>query len=366
MRPPARPRAAGPARPRPAGQGSAQQGTTPRAPETKATRARGAAARGAEAQGPAQESAARASEPDGSGRETSAERYPAGHRSAEPQPAEQQLAQRRQARTPARASRPETGREPSSGIRDGVVSDQLADRLAERTAMARYRVWRRIGWTLLAAAVVAGLVWVTFFSSLLALDPQQVRVTGQGTTVDVGQVREAAKDEAGVPLPRIDTVGLREQILAMNAVKDVRITRAWPDGLDVVLTSREPVAAVPQPGDVYALMDAEGVRVGTAQDVPEDLPSIVVPLSDAEPGRRALDAALEVLGALPPVLAADIRTVSAATQDDVRTTLSDGRVIRWGSGAQVPLKIRVAQTLLRAEPSATTIDVSSPGLPVTS
>jgi cell division protein FtsQ len=32
-----------------------------------------------------------------------------------------------------------------------VVSDQLADRLAERTAMARYRMWRRIGWTALAA-----------------------------------------------------------------------------------------------------------------------------------------------------------------------------------------------------------------------
>jgi cell division protein FtsQ len=246
-----------------------------------------------------------------------------------------------------------------------VVSDRLADRLAERTAMARYRMWRRIGWSALALAVTAGLVWVAFFSPLLALDPEQVQVSGQGTTVDVGQVRAALTDEAGVPLPRIDTVGLREEILAMNAVKDVEITRAWPDGLTVRLTSREPVAAVPQRGDVYALMDAEGVRVGTAEDAPENLPSIVVSLADGEAGRRAMNAALEVLGALPPRLAGNIRTVSAATQDDVRTTLSDGRVIRWGSGSQVELKTKVAQTLLRAEPSATTIDVSSPGLPVT-
>jgi cell division protein FtsQ len=246
-----------------------------------------------------------------------------------------------------------------------VVSEQLADRLAERTAMARYRVWRRIGWTAFTVVVAAGLVWAAFFSPLFALDPEQVRVSGQGTTVDVGQVRDAVTDEAGVPLPRLDTVGLREEILAMNAVKDVRISRVWPDGLAVVLTSREPVAAVPQPGDVYALMDAEGVRVGTAEDVPDDLPSIVVSLADGEAGRRAIDAALAVLGALPPRLAADIKTVSAATQDDVRTTLSDGRVIRWGSGAEVELKTRVAQALLRAEPSATTVDVSSPALPVT-
>ncbi|WP_454854634.1 cell division protein FtsQ/DivIB [Promicromonospora soli] len=344
MRPPARPRAAGTARPRPAGEGSAQQGKA------------GESRRGARAQ----ETAERAPGPDRPRRAAPATRVPAEEHSAEEYPGAQRPAQ-----VPERAGGPGTARATPSGARDGVVSDQLADRLAERTAMARYRVWRRIGWSVVAAAAVAGLVWAAFFSPLLALDPEQVQVTGQGTTVDAAQVRDAVTDQAGVPLPRLDTVGLREEILAMNAVKNVRISRVWPDGLAVALTSREPVAAVPQGGDVYALMDAEGVRVGTAEDAPDDLPAIVVSLSDGEAGRRAMDAALAVLGALPPRLAGDISTVSAATQDDVRTTLSDGRVIRWGSGAQVELKTKVAQVLLEAEPSATTIDVSSPALPVT-
>ncbi|MFD6141819.1 FtsQ-type POTRA domain-containing protein [Promicromonospora sp. NPDC060271] len=352
MRPPARPRAAGTARPRPAGDGPAQQ-------EYDGQEATGPTARGVRGDGPVQESAQRSPAPAAPGRRPSGAKAPAQRRPVE------QLTPAGPAPARLPASRPGTARATPSGLRDAVVSDQLADRLAERTAMARYRMWRRIGWTALALAVTAGLVWVTFFSPLLALDPEQVHVSGQGTTVDVEQVREAVTDEAGTPLPRLDTVGLREEILAMNAVKNVAITRAWPDGLTVRLTSREPVAAVPQPGDVYALMDAEGVRVGTVEDAPDHLPSIVVSLTDDEAGRRAMNAALEVLGALPRKLAGSIQTVSAATQDDVRTTLSDGRVIRWGSGAQVELKIKVAQTLLRAEPSATTIDVSSPALPVT-
>lgn len=352
MRPPARPRAAGPARPSPAVQGAAPQGKTSRA---------------AKAGPPAQEPG-QAPEPDGADRPDRSDRAdrPDGRapaRTAREVPAEVRPAERL-APAPPSAERREVGRA-SSRTRDDVVSERLADRLAERTAMARYRVWRRIAWSAVALAVAAGLVWAAFFSSLLALDVAQVQVTGQGTTIDVEQVREAVAGEADVPLPRIDTVGLREQILVMNGVKDVRITRTWPDGLTVALTSREPVAAVPQAGDVYALMDAEGVRVGTVEEAPDDLPSIVVSLADSDAGRRSLDEALAVLGALPPGLAADIRTVSAATQDDVRTTLSDGRMIRWGSGARVELKTQVAQTLLRVEPSATTIDVSSPELPVT-
>lgn len=318
MRPPARPRAAGTARPRP----------EPQAAEVETLRPRPGRARG-------------------------------GARD-EPAPARPP---RRAGTTSRPAQEPQVAVVPAG--RDDVVSDRLADRLAERTAMARHRFWRRLGWTVAALAAAAALVWGAFFSPLLALDADQVRVSGEGTTVDAGEVRDAVTAHAGVPLPRLDTVGLREQILAMNAVKDVHIARAWPDGLDVVLTSREPVAAVPQSGGEHALMDADGVQVATVREVPDGLPAIRVSLSDGAAGHRALDAALQVLGALPRTLAGEISTVSAATQDDVRTTLSDGRVIRWGSGDEVELKIRVAETLLEAEPSARTIDVSSPALPVT-
>lgn len=243
-----------------------------------------------------------------------------------------------------------------------VVSTAMADRLAERDAMRRHRLRRRALGAVGGAAAAGAALWVVLFSPVLGLDPQEVVVTGEGTTVDVGQVRAVLDAQAGVPLPRLDTVALREQVLDLGGVKDVRILRTWPDGLDVALTARVPVAAVPD-GGAWVLLDGEGVRVGTAEQVPEGLPEVSVPL-DAD-SARSLRAALVVLAALPDDLRTQVASVGAQTQDDVEMTLHDGVTVRWGGGEQVNLKVKVVQTLRAAAPEARVIDVSSPELPVT-
>lgn len=228
--------------------------------------------------------------------------------------------------------------------------------------MRRHRWWRRVLAGATGVVVAGALAWAALWSPALALDPSEVTIAGGGTTVDVEQVREVVLARAGVPLPRIDTVALRGEILALNGVKDVRVSRAWPTGLDVALTSREPVAAVPHDGQ-YVLLDPEGVQVGTAAEPPAGLAVVEAPLDDA--GARALQAAMHVLAALPPELNAQVVRVTAATQDDVETVLADGRTVRWGGAARIALKVEVARTLLAVEPGAGVVDVSSPDLPVT-
>ncbi|WP_253691141.1 cell division protein FtsQ/DivIB [Cellulosimicrobium protaetiae] len=246
----------------------------------------------------------------------------------------------------------------------GVVSHGMAERLAERDAMRRHRVRNRVlGWTS-GVLVVAALVWVAFFSTVLGLDPEDVTISGEGTVVDPAQVEGVVAEAAGVPLPRLDTVALRERVLALNGVRDVEIRRAWPTGLTVLLESREPVVAVPVDGG-FALLDADGVRVRTDPVVPEGLPEIDAPLDDQ--GAKALDAALVLLNALPADLHAQVAEVSAPTRDAVRMTLRDGVVVEWGSSEEAALKVRVLQTL-RAVPEnagVTLYDVSAPTIPVT-
>jgi cell division protein FtsQ len=243
-----------------------------------------------------------------------------------------------------------------------AVSTAMAARLAEREAMRRHRLRTRIArWAGGAVAVVA-LVWVAFFSPLLTLEADGIEITGQGTTIDVEAVRAVVAPEVGVPMPRLDTIGLRNRILELNGVKDVAISRRWPHGLGVTLTSREPVAVVPV-DDGLALIDADGVRVGTAAEAPEGLPQVEVGLGEDD--APALTAALHVLAGLPPELAAQVTQVSATTRDDVRTTLDSGQVVRWGSDARMTLKSAVVQTLQQSAPEASVLDVSSPELPVT-
>jgi cell division protein FtsQ len=251
-----------------------------------------------------------------------------------------------------------------------VVSPRSVERFAER-ARARRNLARRQVLLMSGSAVAVGaLGWLLFFSPVLALDPAQVTVRGAGTVVAVDQVLGVVDAHSTTPLPRLDTVSLRDEVLEVPGVREARVTRQWPQGLVVVLVAREPVAAVPEPVDAavqaapgFALLDMDGVQVGRVDAAPEGLPVVDVPVGD----KRTLHAVLSVLQQLPADLLAQVGDVSARTQDTVTMKLRDGVQIDWGSAHQTPLKVAVLSAL-RASPAAagaSVIDVSAPRLPIT-
>lgn len=251
-------------------------------------------------------------------------------------------------------------------VRPAVVSTRSAERFAERVRMRRRLTRRRILLAGSATAVVGTVAWALLASSLLALDLRELRVEGEGTVVEPAAVEAVVAPYGGVPLPRLDTVGLRRQILEVPGVRAAEVTREWPHGLRVVLVSREPVVAVPDPDAGFALLDTDGVRVGSAAEPPAGLPVVQVPLDDPE--ARALTAVLSVLDQLPEEVAVQVAAVSARTRDAVELELVDGVVVEWGSADRTALKSRVLQTLRATEAGAgaRVIDVSAPELPITS
>ena len=238
----------------------------------------------------------------------------------------------------------------------------MRERFAERARAQRARLWRRAAWSTLGVVVSGTLAWLLLWSPVLALVPGQVVVTGAGTVVRSGDVDAVVAGVDGIPLPRLDTIGLRAAVLDVPGVREARVTRAWPRGLSIALVAREPVAAVPD-GERVQLLDVEGVAVGRAKKAPDGLPLVDVPVGDA----RTLAAVLGVLEALPPELGTDVRSVAAKTQDTVTMELRDGARVDWGSADETELKAAVLQALRTAKKSrdATWFDVSAPTLPVT-
>lgn len=256
-------------------------------------------------------------------------------------------------------------------VRPPVVSTSSAARFAER-ARARRRLARRDVLMVVGAVIGVGTIaWLLFWSPVLRLDQQKVTVSGAGTVVAVDQVRAVVAERGTTPLTRLDTVGLRADVLDVPGVREAKVSRAWPRGLHIELVSREPVAAVPEePGAApdggepgFALVDMEGVQVGRVEAAPEGLPVVQVPVGQP----RTLEAVLTVLEALPVELLGEVAEVSASSQDTVTMELRDGARVDWGSGQDTSLKIAVLGALRSAPESAgaEVFDVSAPTLPIT-
>lgn len=233
-------------------------------------------------------------------------------------------------------------------------------RLHEQRQVKRRQFIKKISWWAAGVAGVGVLVWVVLASPLFALDPANITVTGAGSTINVADVRAILAEQTGTSLTRLDLGAKESQVLALNGVRAVDISRSWPNGLDVQLVAREPIATVPGV-DGLMLVDIEGVVVGQVEAQPEHLPHVSAQVGD----ELGLAAALGVLSGLPADLSAQVSGLVAISRDDVRTPLVNGQEVRWGSAEQMPLKVAAVRALLEAAPEAQVIDVSSPELPIT-
>lgn len=262
-----------------------------------------------------------------------------------------------------RCHREPTDPEGARAGRDRVVSTGLEDRRRERRrALHRLRL-RRLGAVLLAAGVVAALVWVIGFSPLLALRGEDVRLSGSDGTVDVEQVREVLSSYEGTSLVRLDVSAMGQDVTeALVRVRSAQVTRRWPNGVEVALTMRVPVAAR-ETENGYEVLDGEAVVLEVAASAPQGLVMITHEGEDSLRQDQVTAVAL-VVGTLDADTRAQVLSASASSTGQVTLVLSSGATVRWGDTSQSALKAEVLRSLLTR--AASTYDVSSPHSPTTS
>lgn len=210
---------------------------------------------------------------------------------------------------------------------------------------------------LLVLAVAGGAGWWAWDTG--RLDTRRVLVTGT-TRVDAAQVEAMAAAAAlGRPLAAVDVGSVEDQVAALPLVLEVAVERRWPRTLEVVVTERVAVAAVPSGGGGVDVVDEHGVVLATQADPPPGVPLLRVDVE--RDGADTLAAARTVLAALPVELQQRTGEVSATSPADVRLVV-DGKQVRWGTAERSERKVEVLTGLLSAVPGSV-YDVSAPSAP---
>lgn len=233
------------------------------------------------------------------------------------------------------------------------VGPRLAERAqAQRSARRRARL-RSLSIVALALVPVLLLAWVLLSSPLLSV--RTVEVVG-ATRLTPDAVLSVAAVQRDTPLARLDTVAVHDRVAALGPVERVRVVRAWPRTVRLVVTERVPVATARSGDGQWVLVDDAGVRFSPTPDQAPGLPELQV-APEQPPGP-----AVEVLAELPATLRDQVATVQLPSPASVLLLLRDGRSVVWGPPGQVGRKAAVVAALLPRP--GKTIDVTSPDVAV--
>ena len=220
----------------------------------------------------------------------------------------------------------------------------------------RLRRLRPFLYAALLLGLVAGGVWLVFFSSVVTV--REVAVHGNQTVTAV-RVRAVAKAPMGRQLARVDLGSIQARVETIPAVKSVSVSRSWPHTVSIAITERTPVAVVDRGAGLQAV-DQDGVLFGGYAKRPDNLP-LVVTAPDVK--AEALAEAAHVVASLRSDIAAKVDRIEVETVDRITLHLTGGRTVMWGSAEQSDQKAAVLAVLLGQD--AQQIDVSVPGRPTT-
>lgn len=229
-------------------------------------------------------------------------------------------------------------------------------RFARRQWRRRWLAWRFLVALALVLALVGTAAYGVWWSSWL--DVEEVDVSG-AQNVDADDIRRLADIDSGTPLVRVDLVRAESRVRSLAIVKEVDVSRQWPD--TVLIEIRERVAiAVVEIGDRLRGMDADGVVFRDYNRAPPGLPRVQTEIGTKAP---ALKEAALVISALPEALTLIVDYLLVETIDEISLFLKDGRQVVWGSSDDSATKADVLEGLLQTD--ADVYDVSVPTQPTT-
>jgi cell division protein FtsQ len=211
------------------------------------------------------------------------------------------------------------------------------------------------------AALAGGAYLIARETSVFAV--RTVQVEGAPPAVAT-RIRDALNPLVGSSLVKFNRAAAERRLQAIPAVAGVVFDRAFPHTLRVAVRLEPPVAVLRQGSSAWLVSSGGRVLDAlTARPYPP-LPRIWVPASvnpivgESLPGPIAWS--VQAAGWLgQSSLAARVASV-ASDQGDITLVLRSGVQVRLGDLRNLPLKLAIADRILRLAPGSAYVDVSVP------
>ncbi len=260
----------------------------------------------------------------------------------------------------------------SSGTFGMAARPKVVDftaRAKERKRVNARIIIGRIIIAVVSVLAVIGLGWLLLFSPALQLNSAQISVEGLNGWVSESEVRSLAVEQVDRSLLLVDTAKIASQARDIPGVSDAKVSRAFPHGLTISLTTQRPAAMLKTPSGTVAAVDSQ-YRVLNVISQSDSVGIPVIEVGDIESSvkNRSVKEAVKILDSLSESMRKQITKVSAKTQDSVTTELNDGEhSVVWGDSSDIELKKADVDKIL-SDPNVIgdkkQVDVSSPYHPV--
>lgn len=257
-----------------------------------------------------------------------------------------------------------------------MTDPRIRDR---RIEVARAAGRRRLRYALVAAGVVTVVIGGLALVHSSLFSARHVVIVGSA-----GVPRKAILAAAGLvgapPLIDINAGRASAGIERLPTVATASVSVRWPDSVDIRLTGRTAVAAIPlgagkganavaTVAPQYALVDAPGRVLSIVRVAPANLPIVLASAFAGQPGtflRPEGEALVTVARTLGSGLAAEVQAVGYDTAGQIALTLRGGPVAIFGDPSQLVQKLVSLETVLHDVQlgSTATIDLSSPSSPI--